>query len=234
MAWVSDAAKIADGGSGDFSSCAACSAATAASCGPRRIRPGSASMPAAARACLYPRSRSAEEVKPSPAGGLPRRLVADEADPPVPQRDEVAGRQPAAGLVVDDRLRHARVGRVHAGQCDAGPGELVELTAGQRQADGQHPVDPVRGQQGLQVPVPFGRAVHVVHDRVVALLLKDGQRAGHPDHGRRPGHVGDDERHRLRRCRGPGPPRRGSAGSRAARSSRAPSAAWTRVPVRCR
>ena len=27
MAWVSEAAKIADGGSGDFSSCAACSAA---------------------------------------------------------------------------------------------------------------------------------------------------------------------------------------------------------------
>jgi hypothetical protein len=30
MAWVSDAAKIADGGSGDFSSRAACSAAVAA------------------------------------------------------------------------------------------------------------------------------------------------------------------------------------------------------------
>ena len=68
MAWVSEAAKIADGGSDDFSSRAACSAATPASCGPRRIRPGSTGMPAAARACLYPRSRFAEEVKPSPAG----------------------------------------------------------------------------------------------------------------------------------------------------------------------
>ena len=52
MACVSEAAKIADGGAGDFSSCAACSAAAAVSCGPCLIRPGSTSIPAAARACL--------------------------------------------------------------------------------------------------------------------------------------------------------------------------------------
>jgi hypothetical protein len=46
MAWVSDAVKIAVGGRGDFSSWAA----TAVSCGPRLIRHGSGSMPAAARA----------------------------------------------------------------------------------------------------------------------------------------------------------------------------------------
>src|SRR5215470_17584318 len=71
MAWVSEAAKIAVGGWADLSSWTACSAAAAASCGPRLIRPGSGSMPAAARACRYPRRRCAEEVKPSPAGGRP-------------------------------------------------------------------------------------------------------------------------------------------------------------------
>ena len=45
------------------------------------------------------------------------------------------------------------------------------------------------------MPVPLRRAVHVVHDGVVALLLEDGERAGHPDDRGRPGQVGDDERH---------------------------------------
>ena len=121
----------------------------------------------------------------------------------------MAGRQAAAGHVVDDRLRYPGVGRVHADQGDPGPGELAELAAGQRQAHGQHPVGPVRRQQRLQVPVALGRAVRVAHDRVVALLLEHGQRAGHPDHGRRPGQVGDDERHGARRAADQG--RRGVA-----------------------
>ena len=45
--------------------------------------------------------------------------------------------------------------------------------------------------------VPLGRAVHVAHDRVVALLLEHGQRAGHPHDRGRPGHVRDDERHSV-------------------------------------
>jgi hypothetical protein len=47
-----------------------CSAAAAALCGPRRTRLARKAMPASSRACRYPRSRSAEEVKPRPAGGL--------------------------------------------------------------------------------------------------------------------------------------------------------------------
>jgi hypothetical protein len=70
-----------------------------------RAAPDQAGLDADARrgqGCLYPRSRSAEEVKRSPAGGH----VADEGDPLVPQADEVASRQPPAGHVVDDRLRN--------------------------------------------------------------------------------------------------------------------------------
>ena len=201
MAWVSDAAKIADGGSGDFSSSGGVLGRDgrhhAGHAGPGRRSNG---RPAAVSACRYPRSRSAEEVKPSPAGRPRERQVADEADPAVAQPDQVPGGQQAARHVIDDRLRHSGVGRVHADQRHPGPGELGELLAGQRQADGQHAVGPVGGQQRLQVPVPLGRGVHVADDRVVALLVQHGQRAGHPDHGRRPGHVRDEHRDGARRA----------------------------------
>ena len=230
MAWVSEAAKIADGGSGDFSSCAACSAATAASCGPPPDQAGLDVDTRRGQGLLVPAQpvRGGGEAEPG------RGHVADEGDPPVPQADEVAGRQPPAGHVVDDRLRHPGVGRVHADQGDPGPGELAELATGQRQADGQYSVGPVRRQQRLQVPVPLGRAVHVAHDRVVALLLQHGQRAGHPHDRRRPGHVGDDERHGVRRAADQG--RRGVARPVAQPLDRVEHRphAWTRVPGRFR
>ena len=142
--------------------------------------------------------RGGGEAQPGRRPG--ERRVADEADPAVPQRDQVPGGQLPARHVIDDRLRHSGGDRVHADQRHPGPAELRQLLAGQRQADRQHAVGAVRGQQCLQMAVTLKRRVHVAHDRVVALIAQYRERAGHPDHRRRPGHVRDEHGH------GPGRP----------------------------
>ena len=142
--------------------------------------------------------RGGRETQPGRGPG--ERRVTDEADPAVPQRDQVPGGQLPARHVIDDRLRHPGGDRVHADQRHPGPAELGQVLAGQRQADGQHAVGAVGGQQRLQMAVTLKRRVHVAHDRVVALIAQHRERAGHPDHGRRPGHVRDEHGH------GPGRP----------------------------
>jgi hypothetical protein len=197
MAWVSEVAKIAVGGSYALSSWAACSAAVAASCGPRRTRPASKPRQAWSGQSLPVSAQPVGRRGEAQAGwGLGERHVAHEPDPAVAKPDQVAGGHPPARHVVDDRLRSPGGDRVHADKCHPGLAELPELLAGQRQADRQHAVGAVRGQQRLQVTVALGRGVHVADDRVVALLGQHRERAGHPDHSRRPGHVRHQDRDR--------------------------------------
>ena len=154
MAWVSEAAKIADRRVGQLQLLGGqFSPATAASCGPRPIRSAS-HFDARRRQRLPVPAQPVRGGGEAQAGRRPgERHVADEADPAVPQRDQVPGGQLPARHVIDDRLRHSAGDRVHADQRHPGPAELGQLLAGQRQADRQHAVGTMRGQQRLQMAV---------------------------------------------------------------------------------
>jgi len=72
MAWVSEAAKIAVGGSGIASNSAAIASALAGSCGPSLVSDGSTPIPAAMSASYRPARRRSEDVQPTVAA-RPRR-----------------------------------------------------------------------------------------------------------------------------------------------------------------
>jgi len=87
---------------------------------------------------------SEAEVMLAAGGG-----VADEPDPPVAEAQQVRGGQPAAGHVIDNRLRHAGGGGIDGHQRDPAPAECREMLPGQVDRYDDDSVGPVPcGQRG--------------------------------------------------------------------------------------
>jgi hypothetical protein len=108
--------------------------------------------------------------------------VADKADPPVPERQQVLGRHPAARDVIGDRVRDAGERRIDGHQRHPGPAERGQPLPGQPERDDDHAVHPVPAGQRREVMVALPRGVDVAHHGVVTLLIEDCQGAGQPHH----------------------------------------------------
>ena len=146
IAWVSEAAKIAVGGSGRPSSSEVNASAWAGPCGPTLISSWSAAAPAAVQrpaVALQPPVRSGEAQRRRRVAPHP---VADEADPGVPEREQMLGGQAPAGRVVDHRVRHAADAHVDRHQRHTRPpeggdlaGRAAEATSRSRRRSGAGP-----------------------------------------------------------------------------------------------
>ena len=126
--------------------------------------------------------RAPVALAPPVAGHEPEArigAVADEGDPLVPELDQVARGERAAGHVVDPQARQPGMEGVEQDDAGAGPQERIDLAVARGERHDQQPVAAVERHAVAEVLVALRRVGDVADDDVVLRLVERGEHAAH-------------------------------------------------------
>ena len=110
------------------------------------------------------------------------RLVADERDAPVPELQQIAGRELAARDVVDDDVRQARARRVDEHARHACGFEALELLGRRDERDHEESVGTVAAAEHVERTLPAVGRLDVEERKVIGRALECGDHPAHALH----------------------------------------------------